>query len=1153
MKRVFRIMKVTTFLLFALFFQVSAAVFSQSSGIISLKAENESLKEILGLVEDQSKYRFLYNSNNINVEQKKSIDCQGKSIEEVLDMLLKGTGITYRSFERNYVLFSEERDRLVSAGDLLASSQQQRTVSGTVNDESGQPLPGVTVVVKGTTQGTVTNSDGDYSLTNILEDATLVFSFVGMRTQEISVAGKSTINVTMAEEAIGIEEVVAIGYGTKKKSDLTAAVESVNEEVLVNRPVKTVGEMLEGVVPNLNIDLNSGAPDSNPSFNIRGFTGFDAAGSPLILVDGAEQNINSINPNDIESISVLKDAAASAIYGSRAPNGIILITTKSGKKGTPMKVNYSVNFDVNQPTYLPHTMNSVTYAKYVNMLFNNSKQEGYYAQDVIQKMQDFIDGVGPENSKREDGTWAEHNDAHGNTDYYGYAYRNLSTNLSHNLNLSGGSDKTTYYMGLGYTTKQGVMNSDVDEYNRMSTILKVNSDVTDWFNVGMNTRYSRIKTIRPNYRGRESGENSDRYFMSEVSYFPNIPIKNPDGNYHRLSAMPVLEGLQGTINNVDNDFWIIPSIELRPLEGLKLKSSFSWNTRTIDDFHTIFQVYVDRGNGTLSRSARSSNYDGIEQTMSKTEYYQLEANAEYKFKYNDHDFLFLTGFQQEYNHYNNLNASRNDLYNTEVPTFSTAYGNVMNIDDRIFKWATRGVYFRGSYNYQSKYLVDFNARYDASSKFSENNRWAFFPSISVGYNLAKEKFWPFTKINTLKLTGSWGKSGNHGLGTSNYDLYTYLPTLGAGLNNVILDGDFQPYVSIPPLVSADLTWAKPRTIGFGFETGIFNNRLQTEFRWYQRTVFDQFSPPITLPEVLGAAVPKTNNGVSETRGWEVSVSWKDKTLNIAGSPVFYNVKGVMSDYIGYVVNYGDPNASGLRGTWTPGEVFGVLYGSRSAGIAPNEEFLANHVPVSNEWFYPGDLYYQDLNGDGQINSGEGNVWYAQGDRVKLGYNYPRYRYSIFLNASWKEFSLNVLLNGVGHERFWSTDSRQVFGHASTVSWSTISALTLHEELGYWSLDNQDAFFPRIYQTNSKVWRFRNDQYLLNLAHLRIKNISLSYSVPISLINKLKLSNADINLSIENLGMIYYKSWLKLDPIHLRNNLHSYPIQRVFSLGINVTI
>ncbi len=1141
LRKLLRKMKITLFFLFAIILGSFASESYSQATKLTLNVENSSVKEILSEIERQSEFRFFY-SGSVDIDRIVSVNKRNSKIFEILDEIFTGTEIEYEVIGRQIALVSKGEHYTLPTN----IQDQQRSVSGKVVDSEGLPLPGVTVVVKGTSNGTVTNADGNYSVTNITEDATLVFSFVGMLTQEVEVGMQTTVNVTMKADAIGVDEVVVIGYGTQKKSNMTAAVETVNTEVLQNRPVKTVSEMLQGVVPNLNISMKSGAPDAEASINIRGFTGINSLGSPLILVDGVEQDINLVNANDIENISVLKDAAASAIYGSRAPNGVILITTKTGKRGQKMSINYSGDIQINQPINLPHSATSVDFANYLNMAHFDNQVAQFYPEATIQRMQDYIDGkITDNNIILANGRWGEHTDANANTDYFAYAFKDYSVSDSHNLSVSGGTDKTSYYVGLGYLSKEGIYNSDIDNYDRYSTIVKVNTDVTDWLSFNINTRYSRELTERPNYRDASSSSASDANFFSNLAYFPNIPIFNPDGSYHRLSAMPTLTGIAGKINTTLDDFWITTGAEFKPFKGITLKGNYSWNSSSNLYNRTTLQFYVDEPNGEVLRSARSANLDKIYELMGKETYSTVDFTATYQKQIKKHDFLVMAGYNQEVKNYHRLIGSNSDFYTQTLPTLSGAYGTNAVADDQIGHWATQGYFFRGSYNYDGKYLFDFNGRYDAASKYPKDSRWAFFPSFSFGYNIAKEKFWTVDQISSLKLTGSWGKLGDLAGGN-----YLYLPTLATGSKtSIVLGGILPPYVTMPNIVSSDLTWAKPRTIGFGIEASAFENRLNVDYRWYQRTIFDQLGPADKLPEVLGTAPPQTNNAVSETRGWELSVSWRDKAFKIAGDQLRYDVRFALSDYIGYVVEYQD-NVSGSRsGSWTPGEEFGAVYGYHSKGIATNLSDLQTNVLPGTGWYYQGDLMYEDRNGDGIIDSGIGNVWYAQGDRNKLGYNYPRYKYSGVIGLGWKNFDLSVLFDGVGKEVRY-VNNFTVFGQ--TGSWSSRYQLDIHSNLDYWTTATPNAFFPRIYR-DSKNFGTANDQYMLNLAHLRIKNLNLSYSLPQKWVQKAKLSKLAFNLSIENLGMIYYKSWLKLDPVMLDANGITYPPQRVYSLGIKVGI
>ncbi|MEG1008063.1 MAG: TonB-dependent receptor, partial [Bacteroides sp.] len=1017
-----------------------------------------------------------------------------------------------------------------------------------VKDAAGETIIGANVMVKGTNNGTITDMDGHFTL-NASPTDVLVVTYMGYQQQEISLNGKTFVNIMMQEDAKALDEVVVVAYGTQKKVNLTAAVETVNSKVLENRPVKSTAQMLEGVVPNLNISTRSGAPDASSSLNIRGFTGMNndgaVSGGPLVLIDGVAQSLDMINPNDVESISVLKDAAASAIYGSRAPYGVILVTTKSGEKGKKVSINYSGTYQINQPTMLPHSANSVDFARSMNGAFQNSLKEAFFPKETIQRMQDYIDGKITDNNKiMPNGRWGEHTDANANTDYLGYAFKDFSQNTTHDISLSGGTAKSSYYAGLGYSFREGIYNTDQDKYDRYSAILKLDSEITNWLSVSFNSRYVRQETTRPNYINAENSSKSDESFWKSLGYFPNIPIKNPDGSYHRLSAMPMLDGAGGKFANIVDDYWFTGGVKVNPIKDLTIKGNFSWNMQSaLMDTNTM-QFNITQPNGEVMRSARSANVDKIYKKASRSNYYTMDLTADYHKAFGKHDFTVLGGLQLEYKQNHNIIGSTTGLYTQEIPSLNVSWGDNLMSKDEINHWASMGYFFRASYNYDSRYLLDVNGRYDAASKYPADSRWAFFPSVSAGWNIAREKFWTIDEVSTFKLTGSFGRLGDQGSGN-----YLYIPTMSTNPNGpIILNGERPPYVSMPDIIPPNITWSKPQSLGFGVEVAAFNNRLRGEYYWYQRTVYDQLGPADKLPEVLGTNPPQTNNAVSETRGWELSLSWRDKACTIAEKPLNYDVRFILSDYIGYVVSYPD-NVAGSRSAWTPGQVFGKVYGYHSTGIAADKDYLINNVLPGNGWYYPGDLMYQDANGDGRIDGGVGSTWYSMGDLNELGFSYPRMKYSINLGLDWNNFNLSMLLDGVGKEvRYINNIS--VFGH--TADWSARYMFDQHAELGYWSANNTGAFFPRAYQ-DSKNFGSANDKYLIDLAHLRIKNIALGYTLPTTTIKKLGLSRLSFNLSIENLGMIYYKSWLDLDPQMIRQNGNGYPIQRTYSLGVKIGI
>lgn len=1109
----------------------------------SSKAQNYPLKttiqSAIEIVEEQTGYKFFFSDELVDSNREIVLnDFRETKIENVVKEILNDSELTYSIIGNNIVV------KKISKSLNNESKQQQKTLKGNIKDENGLELIGVSVKVKGTALGTITDINGNFEVKIPNNTHYLEISYVGYTTQEVSIKGKTDIQVILAEDTQALEEVVVVAYGTQKKVNLTSAVEAVDSKILKNRPVKSVSEMLEGAVPNLNISTTSGAPDAVSSLNIRGFTGINSKASPLVLVDGAETSLDLVNPNDIENISVLKDAAGSAIYGSRAPFGVILITTKSGKKQQKMAINYSGTYQISQASMLPHSASSIDFARLHNGSYRNSLQVGPYSEDVMQRMQDYMNGkIEDNNIIMPNGWWGEHFDAHANSDYTRFAFRDYTQNTSHDLNMSGGNENTTYYAGVGYSYRQGLYDTSIDNYDRITGILKLSSDITKWLTINTNVRFSRIETERPNFMNAASSSASDNNFWDRMSYFPNIPIQNPDGSYHRLSAMPLLKGAGGTITNEKDDLWLTMGIQLKPLKGLTIKGDFSWNNQSYANRKLAKVISVEQPNGQIVRSARSAGMDGLSKTLSRSDYYVMDLTAQYQKNIKKNDFSILIGMQQELNKYESPTGSLNGFYTTEVPSFNTSWGDNVSLRENTGHWATKGLFFRLNYSYDDRYLLDINGRYDASSKYAANNRWAFFPSVSIGWNIAKENFWFTDKVSMLKVTGSIGRSGDQSSGGN----YLYIPTMGTGsMANVILGGVRPPYVTMPNIISNTLTWTKPQTIGFGVELAAFNNRLQSEFYGYQRTIYDQLGPAAKLPEVLGVTPPQTNNAVSETRGWELSVSWRDQLCMLKGKPLNYSARFVLSDYIGYVVKYPD-NISGSRNTWTPGQVFGKLYGYESAGIASTLSDLENTAKPNNGWYYQGDLMFKDLNGDGLINGGINNTWYSMGDLKHLGYTYPRYKYAFTFSLDWNNFNLSMFLDGVGREVRY-IDNFSTFGF--TGDYSSRRAFDLHTDLGYWTLNSTDAFFPRIYN-NNKNFGNTNNKYLLNLAHLRIKNINLSYSVPNKALAKTFIRNLSLNLSIENLGMIYYKSWLKLDPQMLANGGNGYPIQRVYSLGVNL--
>jgi TonB-linked SusC/RagA family outer membrane protein len=1136
-QKIFRIMKLAVLLLVFGGLVVSANGVSQNKKV-SISVKDATLLEIFEEIKKTTDYGFLFQDDQLDLSKTYSIDVKDGNINELLGKLLDRENYRFSIIENNVVI--------TKASKTTSNLQQQTfTVKGKVTDVTAEPLPGVNVYEKSAPQnGVITGIDGEYSIKVSGEDAIIVFSYIGFTGQEIAVANRSNIDITMIEELTDLDEVVVVGYGTQKKINTTGAVAQVKGEVLENRPITNVSDGLSNRIAGLNVNKSNGSPGASPSWNVRGFTGLSkdrygkivvTSKEPLILVDGIEQNPDILNPEDIESISVLKDAAASAIYGSRAPYGVVLITTKNGTRGK-MSVNYNNNFRWKSMINTPEPVDGLTFAKAFNEAYNNAKQPALFTN--LDKIEAYMNGTGPNNTILAGGKWGQWQQSHGNTDWMNEWFKDNAFSQSHNVSLNGGLDsgKLDYYASFGYSEDNGIMKHVPDDkYNRYNFSIKVRSEISKWLQTTANVRYSQRNYARSNV--------DDNTLLNQVArLWPTTPAVNPDGVEHRNNASWSLrEG--GGYDDVRDNLTSRIEAKLTPFKGFNVVGSAAYSKFYRKFQRNRFNYKVPQPDGDPLTGGANPNM--VEEELSNDSYLQFEAYMSYERTFGKHFAKILGGHQSEEQNYHTLSGSKKGLITQSVPSISTATG-VMDIDDAIAHWSTEGYFFRFNYNYDEKYLLEINGRYDASSRFPSHTRWAFFPSFSVGWNIAKENFWPLEQITTFKLRGSYGKLGN-----ANVSNYLYLPQMNFhAKGGVMLGGENASKIDMPGILSPDITWEKPEMINIGFDAAALNNRLNVSYEWYQRTIKDQITPPVESSKVLGTNPPDTNNGVSETRGWELSINWRDGLGNLMGKEVKYEIGLNISDYRGYVVKY--PNATGsYDGIWTRGEVFGDILGYETIGIAQNVDQYnnaASHHRLHSENWYPGDIIYKDQDGDGKIDSGNGR-WQNKGDIVKLGNNTPRYQYGINLQAEWNGFDISMFFEGVGKQDismggmyFWGINSSQ---------WH--SSLFEHNK-DYWSPNNTDAYFPRIYfggevDKNHKT----QSKYILNGAYMRFKTLQIGYNLPSAWISKIGVNRCRLFTSIENVGMIYNASDIDLDPVILRSgNGQIYPVQRTISLGLNVS-
>ncbi len=1070
--------------------------------------------------------------------------------------------------------------------------RQVKIISGVVKGVDGRPIAGANVLEKGTKNATSTDSKGNFTIRVAAERAVLKFSYTGFDSFELSVGNQSNVQVILEPTLNDLQEVVVTAYGKVKRTSLTDAVGTISGADLENRPLRTVTDGLVGMAPGLNIRMPGGSPESNPTINLRGFTSINSSASPLILIDGVERPIQDVNPNDVESISLLKDGASSAVYGSRAPYGVLLITTKTGKAGK-MAVNYSGNVKIGQLVLTPTQPNSPDWARYINIAQKNGQPNGSGVDGMdaitIARMEAWLkkDWNNPvfDDLRAQFGDKAQQYIENGQFPTTNLGFKNWTREQSfatnklfdsyfdktqvssqHNLNLSGGTEKVQYFSSVGYNNTNGLFKGDFNFNKRYNFNNKISYKAAAWLDLRTDINYVRQQSQGPNYRAGSavdggSGNTVSNYgdiIGSMMQYFAT-PLRTPSGNaYSWILGAAGIMGEGGLIKNGRNETVITGGATLRPLKHLEINGDYTWRSSNNDYSKVDKIVYTELPDGTKIQNNRSANVNSITKSVGNQSYQFARLNAQYQRTFaEDHNFLIQVGMQTEENKYQSLTGSKTDLFSQDVIEALSASANNPDARDYMYEWATLGYYGVMTYDYKQKYLLKVTGRADASSRFAPNARWGFFPSASGAWNIAKESFFPVNDyITELKPRVSWSSSGDlASVGASNY--YTYLPTLSVGLNKTtLLGGNYVVAASAPGLVTSDLTWAKPTVLDVGIDITALRNRLNIVYDWYQRTIIDQMGPTNPLPSTLGTSAPAQNNSESQTRGWEFSIGWNDR-VNLGSKPLLYGIRFNVSDYIGYVTKYNANTTGVTSGVWTPGEKFGQNFVYKSAGIAQNTNDL-NKGTLSGEYNYPGYQMYQDLNGDGYINSGDGGFWYSRGDLVANGFNYPRGSYSIMPTLSWNNITFSAVLEGVMKWNVFNS-SEWVWGTSAGnggIAYFYTPAFEESTKLGYWSPDNTGAFFPAF-----NTGRTATDRYSLNLAHLRIRNITLGYDLPKNLIQKAGLKKVNVYFSGENLGFIYNKSYIKYDPDFLSRgvpglfgtNANSFPPLRYYSFGINISL
>ena len=1059
-------------------------------------------------------------------------------------------------------------------------SAQNQTISGIVLDVANEPIIGASVLIKGTTNGSLTDLDGNFKLATST-DATLEISYIGYQSVEVKAIAGEKLTVILQENTALLDEVVVVGFGVQKKVNLTGAIGIAEAKDFESRPITSATQGLQGVVPGLQITTNTGEMDKNMKINIRGTgtIGEGSSGSPLILIDGMEGDLNSVNPQDIENISVLKDAAASSIYGSRAPFGVILVTTKSGKAGR-VSVNYNNSFRMSQPINLPKAMDSYTFANYFNSAFKNEGSGAYFPDEVMRNMLDYQSGKLSTNlPASSNGQWGKPDYdpfkyAYANTDWYREIYKKEVFSQEHNMSATGGNEKINYYASFNFLDQGGLLRHADDGVKRHNLTAKMNTTITDWLKFNYNIRFTRNKNYRPTYFGDSFYDNFGR------ATWPNLPVYDPNGYYYGNGsdgANPAMAmALGGNRSSVTDRHYYQGALIIEPIKNWISNVQLNYSIMNYDLKETSLPRYDHDVKGNLIDTKKDSY---LYQERNKENYLNLNIYTEYSRSFMDaHNFKIMAGFQSEEMKRDLSSMQKYGVMIDGMPYFDLTTGmggggkaKPTTVKGNATEWATAGFFGRLNYDYQGRYLAEVNFRYDGTSRFRRGNRWEVSPSFSAGWNIANEKFWePISRIsNLMKLRVSYGQLGNQNTNEwyPTYRTMTLTPSGGTWLHN----GTKPDIAAVGNLISTSLSWETIRTWDVGLDFGLLNSRLTGSFDYYIRYTDNMVGPAQELPLTLGIGVPKTNNCDLKTQGWELSVNWRDQLKNGLG----YSVGLSLSDAVTYIERY-PGNTTNSIDSYMGGYKMGEIWGLETVGIAKTDAEMQAHLDkvggqaaFGNKWA-AGDIMYADLDGNPGITEGARTLE-DHGDLKVIGNSTPRYFFGIDLSADWKGFDMRCFFQGV-----MKRDYFQNTGHFWGVYAGTYRSRGFDVHNDYFRAEpvglpgheipaNLDAYYPRPIMNDGTSMNHRTQtRYLLDASYIRLKNLQLGYTLPSAWMQKAGLSKCRVFVSGENLWT--GTSLTKLfDPETINggsNNSgnsqtymsgNAYPLSKTVSFGLSVTL
>lgn len=1052
-----------------------------------------------------------------------------------------------------------------------AETNDSAPVKGVVKDQAGQPLIGVFVLEKGTSNGTMTDIEGNFNI-DVPSDAVLEVSSMGYVTQEIAVGGKTLFNIVLAEDTQLLEEVVVVGYGVQKKVNLTGAVASVDSKDFEDRPIANVGQALQGMIPNLNITQNSGAPNANSTYNIRGNTSPNG-GSPLILVDGVETYLERINSNDIESISVLKDASSAAIYGARAAFGVILVTTKSGKTDQAPRISASYRTSVSANTASTDFETRGYYSAYIADFFMTTTNGVPYTSYTDYDYQRLWER---RNDKTEhpDRPWVVTEMRNGrlgytylaNFDWYNWMYDDSRPTHDVNVNVSGGTKNVKYMVSGRYYHQDGSFRAGPDDYNTYNVRAKLDIKIRPWLSLSNNTKF---------FNGVYKYTTNNHRKPTLHALASLVPV-NPDGtavshtNMTNSSTHYIMDGYAAML--VKGKQWgkqrttevtTTTALKADICKGLTLNADFSYKFGYLRNEYRDTYVEYSMYPGEILQEAVSAFQDRQSDIVYEQNNYVANAYAAYDNTWaGSHNFAATVGFNYEARHYKDLSVRRNDLLSEELSDFNIAVGDIDVFKGGINEYALAGLFYRATYNWKQRYFIEFNGRYDGSSRFPKGRQWGFFPSVSGAWRFSEEPFMSkCTWLSNGKLRLSYGSLGNQ-----NIDYYEYYQTVNtSGLLNYLLDGKNKAgQASVSDPVTSG-TWETVITKDLGIDLGFWNDKLTVSADAYIRDTKGILAVGKKLPSIYGADEPTVNANDLRTIGWEVQAQWKHE-VQVGSSRLFWYLGASLSDYKAWYTKADNP--SGLIGSPYKGMRLGEIWGFETDGLFASDaeaQAYANEVNITQictDYFSAlgaygtgvraGDIKLVDSDGDKILSYGSSTVS-DPGDRRIIGNSQPRYSYSFNGGFNWYGFDFYIMFQGIGRRDLYpGTDNQRFWGPYSR---PYVSFVGKDFMVDVWSEANPSGYFPRArgYSAYNGTLAVINDRYLQNAAYLRLKNLTFGYTLPEKITEKIGLSKVRVYFSGENL---WYWTALRskyLDPelAQHQDSSNLYSMSKTFSFGINI--